>query len=82
MDGACDQLRAAGAAIPDVGLPAAFADVIARHRIVMAVESAKFHEARLRRHPEDYDPNIRSLVEEGLAVLRPSTPGPRNISDG
>ncbi len=66
MDRACDQLRAAGAVVSDVGLPAAFTDVLARHRIVMAVESAKFHEARLRRHPEDYDPNIRSLVEEGL----------------
>ncbi len=66
MDRACDQLRAAGAVVSDVALPAAFTEVLARHRIVMAVESAKFHEFRLRRHPEDYDPNIRSLVEEGL----------------
>ena len=64
-----------------MALPAAFAEVIARHRIVMGVEAAMFHEARLRRHPEDYDPNIRGLLEEGLACRRRSTPAPRNISD-
>src|SRR5262249_37030819 len=26
-----------------------------------------FHEFRLRRHPEDYGPQIRNLLEEGLA---------------
>ncbi len=67
MDRTCDRLRAAGAAVADVALPAAFTDVLARHRIVMGVEAAMFHEQRLRRHPEDYDPNIRSLVEEGLS---------------
>ncbi len=61
-----DQLRAAGAVVLDVALPAAFTDVLARHRIVMGVEAAMFHEPRLRRHPEDYDPNIRGLLEEGL----------------
>ena len=34
----------------------------------MAVEAAAFHESRLRRHPEDYGPRIRSLLEEGLAT--------------
>jgi aspartyl-tRNA(Asn)/glutamyl-tRNA(Gln) amidotransferase subunit A len=66
FDEACARLRAAGAVVSDVALPAAFTDVIARHRVVMGVESAMFHEPRLRRHPEDYDPNIRSLLEEGL----------------
>lgn len=59
--------RERGAAVVDVALPAAFADVVARHRTVMAVEAATYHEQRLRRHPEDYDPKIRSLIEEGLA---------------
>src|SRR5262249_49760664 len=36
-------------------------------RIVMAVEAAAYHGDRLRRHPEDYEPRIRALVEEGLA---------------
>ena len=66
-DKACTQLRSRGAVIRDVALPAAFAEVLVRHRIVMGVEAAMFHEGRLRRHPEDYDPNIRGLLEEGLA---------------
>jgi Asp-tRNA(Asn)/Glu-tRNA(Gln) amidotransferase A subunit family amidase len=60
-----------GAEIEEVALPAEFADVIARHRTVMAVEAAQFHEARLRRHPEDYSPCITKLLEEGLACPAP-----------
>jgi aspartyl-tRNA(Asn)/glutamyl-tRNA(Gln) amidotransferase subunit A len=67
FDQACDRLRSAGARIEDVALPAAFDEVIPRHRAVMAVEAAVFHEQRLRHHPEDYGPNIRTLLEEGLA---------------
>jgi aspartyl-tRNA(Asn)/glutamyl-tRNA(Gln) amidotransferase subunit A len=37
----------------------------------MAVEAAAFHEARLKRHPEDYQPKIRALLEEGLACPAP-----------
>ena len=65
------RLTAAGASAVEVALPSAFAEVLPRHRIVMAVEAAMFHEPRLRQHPEDYDPNIRSLVEEGLACPAP-----------
>jgi aspartyl-tRNA(Asn)/glutamyl-tRNA(Gln) amidotransferase subunit A len=67
MDQMCEKLRGAGARIEDVAQPAAFDEVIPRHRAVMAVEAVTFHETRLRRHPEDYGPNIRALLEEGLA---------------
>jgi Asp-tRNA(Asn)/Glu-tRNA(Gln) amidotransferase A subunit family amidase len=67
MDEVSDRLRDCGAAVDGVAPPAAFAEVIACHRVVMAVESAAFHGPRLRRHPEDYEPHIRALVEEGLA---------------
>jgi aspartyl-tRNA(Asn)/glutamyl-tRNA(Gln) amidotransferase subunit A len=59
------------AAVTEVGLPAGFAEVVARHRVVMAVEGAAFHEPRLRRHPEDYEPKVRGLLEEGLACPAP-----------
>jgi aspartyl-tRNA(Asn)/glutamyl-tRNA(Gln) amidotransferase subunit A len=71
MDEACDRFRARGAAIVEVALPAGFAEVTARHRTVMAVEAAAFHESRLRSVPHDYDPNIRALLEEGLACPAP-----------
>jgi Asp-tRNA(Asn)/Glu-tRNA(Gln) amidotransferase A subunit family amidase len=71
LDRVCRQLREAGATVVEVPLPAAFSEVVPRHRVVMAVEAAQYHEPRLRRHPEDYDPRIRSLLEEGLACPAP-----------
>jgi Asp-tRNA(Asn)/Glu-tRNA(Gln) amidotransferase A subunit family amidase len=67
MDQVSQRFAAAGAVVKEKPLPGAFAEVIARHRTVMAVEAAAFHGVRLRRHPEDYEPKIRQLVEEGLA---------------
>ena len=37
----------------------------------MAVEAAEFHETRMRRHPDDYSPCIRKLLEEGHACPAP-----------
>jgi Asp-tRNA(Asn)/Glu-tRNA(Gln) amidotransferase A subunit family amidase len=71
MEEVTARFRDSGATVIDLALPVAFAEVVTRHRVVMAVESAAFHEPRLRRHPEDYEPNIRSLLEEGLACPAP-----------
>ncbi len=71
MDDACERFRARGGVIVEVPLPDGFADVTARHRTVMAVEAAAFHEGRLRSVPHDYDLNIRALLEEGLACPAP-----------
>jgi aspartyl-tRNA(Asn)/glutamyl-tRNA(Gln) amidotransferase subunit A len=59
------------AVLREVPLPAAFAEVLLRHRTVMAVEAAAYHGDRLRRHPADYPPRIRALLEEGLACPAP-----------
>ncbi len=67
MDEAVQALVDSGCEVEDLALPAGFSEVIERHRIVMAVEAAQFHERRLRKHPEDYGPNITKLLEEGLA---------------
>jgi aspartyl-tRNA(Asn)/glutamyl-tRNA(Gln) amidotransferase subunit A len=64
-------LQSRGATVCDVALPASFSEVVPRHRTVMAVEAATFHARRLAQHPEDYGPNIRSLLEEGLACPAP-----------
>ncbi|MGE3314293.1 MAG: amidase [Planctomycetaceae bacterium] len=60
------QLVAADAEVRDASLPEAFQDVIRRHRTMMAVEVATDHEERLAKMPDDYLPNVRSLIEEGL----------------
>jgi aspartyl-tRNA(Asn)/glutamyl-tRNA(Gln) amidotransferase subunit A len=71
MDDVTRRLNAAGAELETMTLPPAFAAVLPQHRIVMAVEAAQFHEVRLRRHPEDYQPRIRGLLEEGLSCPAP-----------
>jgi Asp-tRNA(Asn)/Glu-tRNA(Gln) amidotransferase A subunit family amidase len=71
MDRVCSELVERGATVEEVDLPPAFEEVVARHRVVMAVEAALYHQERLRRHPEDYDPKITSLLEEGLACPAP-----------
>jgi aspartyl-tRNA(Asn)/glutamyl-tRNA(Gln) amidotransferase subunit A len=71
VDQAVERLRARGAEVMEVALPAAFAEVIERHRVVMAVEGAAYHRERLQRHPDDYGPAIGGLLEEGLACPAP-----------
>jgi aspartyl-tRNA(Asn)/glutamyl-tRNA(Gln) amidotransferase subunit A len=71
MDQVSHTLRTRGAILTEVALPAGFAEVVERHRTVMAVEAAAYHEERLRRHPEDYGPCLRGLLEEGLACPAP-----------
>jgi aspartyl-tRNA(Asn)/glutamyl-tRNA(Gln) amidotransferase subunit A len=66
MVGITAKLREGGATMADTSLPASFAEVEARHAIVMGVEAAQYHEYRLRRHPEDYGPNITKLLRDGL----------------
>jgi Asp-tRNA(Asn)/Glu-tRNA(Gln) amidotransferase A subunit family amidase len=71
MERAAARLRDRGAEVVEVALPASFAEVIERHRVVMAVEAAAYHAERLRRHPDDYGPSITGLLEEGLACPAP-----------
>lgn len=71
VDEICHRFEQDGAEVEEVALPAGFSDVIARHRIVMAVEAAQYHERRLKRHPDDYAPRIASLLKEGLECPAP-----------
>jgi Asp-tRNA(Asn)/Glu-tRNA(Gln) amidotransferase A subunit family amidase len=66
MEETTERLQYRGAKVVDRALPAGFAEVLERHHNLMAVEAAVYHKERLTRHPEDYPPKIRSLVEEGL----------------
>jgi Asp-tRNA(Asn)/Glu-tRNA(Gln) amidotransferase A subunit family amidase len=71
MERVVADLRRASAVVVDMALPAGFAEVEARHRTVMAVEAAAYHGLRLRRHPDDYGPRLRGLLEEGLSCPAP-----------
>ncbi len=65
------RLQEKGATLIPVALPAAFSEVLRHHRIIMAVEAAQYHQERLQKHPQDYEPNVRSLIEEGLRYPAP-----------
>jgi aspartyl-tRNA(Asn)/glutamyl-tRNA(Gln) amidotransferase subunit A len=71
MDQVEKTFRAHGATVENLVPPAEFCDVLANHRIMMAVEAAAYHGERLRRHPEDYMPKITGLLNEGLACPAP-----------
>ncbi|MEO2090666.1 MAG: amidase, partial [Gemmataceae bacterium] len=49
-----------------ITLPPGFADIHRLHRVMMSVEAAQVHAARMTRHPDDYPPRIRELIEDGL----------------
>jgi len=71
VDHACARLVRAGAYICERTMPASFAEVITRHRTVMAVETAQFHHERFECMAEDYAPRISGLIREGLACPAP-----------
>jgi aspartyl-tRNA(Asn)/glutamyl-tRNA(Gln) amidotransferase subunit A len=66
-----ETLTKQGVSLVDIDLPPAFEDVIPRHRTIMAVEAAVYHQERLARRPDDYGPNITQLVREGIASPAP-----------
>lgn len=67
-DDALARLEAEWAPLERAVPPAGFADVLATHKRVMAVEAAGYHSDRMARHPDDYPPRIRELIEHGLAA--------------
>jgi aspartyl-tRNA(Asn)/glutamyl-tRNA(Gln) amidotransferase subunit A len=71
LDRVAALFRAREAVVLERALPPAFAEVLPRHRTVMAVEAAAFHRGRLGRQRDAYGPRIRELVEEGLACAGP-----------
>ncbi|MBX6314759.1 MAG: amidase [Isosphaeraceae bacterium] len=68
IDRAAEVLARAGAAVIDRAPPFALNEILRLHRTILAAEAAATHEQRLAEHPDDYPPQIRALVEEGLAT--------------
>jgi aspartyl-tRNA(Asn)/glutamyl-tRNA(Gln) amidotransferase subunit A len=66
-DEAVGKLEEEWAPLDRVVPSAGFTEVPSAHQLVMAVEAASYHAERMARHPEDYPPRIRSLVEAGIA---------------
>jgi aspartyl-tRNA(Asn)/glutamyl-tRNA(Gln) amidotransferase subunit A len=62
------RLTEAGVAVQERPLPAAFAEITMRHRMLMASETSAYHENRMRNHADEFGPCIRSLMAEATQV--------------
>ena len=62
------KLKASGAEIIEIGLPASFGSCHSAQRIVMNVECAAFHEQFHATRAEEYGPRVRSGMEMGMLV--------------
>ncbi len=62
------RLRAAGAVVTTVALPAAWAQAAAIHRTIMLVEGARNLAALRRTHDADLSARLRAALDEGAAI--------------
>ncbi|MEZ4521575.1 MAG: amidase [Thermomicrobiales bacterium] len=70
-DGVIDGLEALandGAVIQHTVAPISFNNFIAIHTIVSRSEAAAAHAELIFKHPDEYQPKVRSMVETGLAL--------------
>ena len=67
-DDAIEKLSSAGAVVEEVAVNADYDDLLAAHRVVMAVEAAAVHEQRFAARASDYGPRVRGLIESGMLV--------------
>ena len=68
LDAVAEQLAQAGAEIEELPMPDSIATAYADQRLIMSVEAAAFHEPMYRRQAEDYQPKLRAMLADGLAV--------------
>ncbi|CAN5598841.1 amidase [soil metagenome] len=57
-----------GAVIQHTVAPASFSNLIAIHTIISRAEGAAAHNALIFKHPDDFAPKVRSMVETGMAL--------------
>ena len=65
-DEAIGKLSAAGTAVEDISVETGYDDLLAAHRMVMAVEAAAVHERRFAARADEYGPRVRGLIESGM----------------
>ena len=68
LDGVAEQLAQAGAEIEELPMPDSIEDAYDDQRLIMSVEAAAFHEPMYRVRAEDYQPKLRAMLADGLAV--------------
>ena len=61
-----DKFARAGAEVVDIKLPDSFSHAIGDQQLIMSVEGAAFHKPMFDVQSEDYQPNIRAMIQRGL----------------
>ena len=61
-------LAQAGADLHEIALPTDFDSLLAAHRALMTVEGANVHRRNFAARPNDYSPNVRQVIEQGIAT--------------
>ncbi len=65
-DRGVEALRGAGVEVEEIEFPLDFQKLHDAHRMIMNVEGASYHEKNFAERPDDYQPVIRALNENGL----------------
>jgi aspartyl-tRNA(Asn)/glutamyl-tRNA(Gln) amidotransferase subunit A len=68
VESAMEKLRAAGARIHAVSLPASFTEVHQMHFRIMAHGAAESHREQFAQHEQEYAPRIAELIREGQTI--------------
>ena len=61
-------LAHAGTDLREIALPTDFDALLAAHRALMTVEGANVHQRNFAARPNDYSPNVREVIEQGIAT--------------
>lgn len=65
---AIEALANEGAVIQHTVAPVSFDNFLALHTVISRTEAGAAHSDLISKHPEDYAPKVRSMVETGLAL--------------
>lgn len=61
-----ERLGKAGAVIEDAEVSSDYDTVLSAQRVIMAVEGAAVHQKDYSERPDDFAPNVRTMIEEGM----------------
>ncbi len=62
------RLADAGATVADANTPTDFDELLRAHRVLMTTEAADVHRKWFAERADDYSPNVRGVIEDGIAA--------------
>ncbi len=67
-DDVSSRLADAGATVADANPPTDFDELLRAHRVLMTTEAADVHRKWFAERADDYSPNVRGVIEDGIAA--------------